>query len=175
MDLGLGLGSFPYTRKGTSPTTCPVPKGVGSSERANPELEVTQAIDWRLQVGVFGERGTWVDSTKLVALPPTLGAPGQASLPLWASVGEWDRTVLFGLGKEGGAWHWALRSQLLPLSLQVSDLLGDSPWPRAQRVKAGMASANGVGVGRAGGASCPAACRTAKQEALMWALVTGLM
>lgn len=57
-------------------------------------------------------------------LAPNQGDPGQGSLPLWASVDELDSTVLFGLGEgKGDGWHWALRSQLLPISIQVSYLL----------------------------------------------------
>lgn len=56
-----GTGAFPLSQEGElqgkdwtllimsvliSPTPSPVPKGAGSSERANPELEVTQTIEW---------------------------------------------------------------------------------------------------------------------------------
>lgn len=41
-------------------------------------------------------------------------------------MGELDSTVFSGLGEgKGGRWHWALRPQLLPGSLQVSYLLGN--------------------------------------------------
>lgn len=59
-------------------------------------------------------------------LPPNQGDPGQGSLPFWVSVDGLDSTVLFGLWeREGESWHWALRSQLFPISFQVSYLLQD--------------------------------------------------
>lgn len=115
-----------------------------------------------------------------MALPPTLGDPGKASPP-----------SLFGLGEgEGGGWHWAVRSRLLSISLQVSYLLGDPrPPPLAgEAASAGHTKGESLGglcvpssrggVAGLGGASSPAGClgcSAQKQEALMGALVTGLM
>lgn len=115
----------------------------------------------------------------------------QPCLQLWVSQspflglsGRVGQQVLRGLG-EGEGWL-ALGCEVL----QAASLLGDASWPlvqpgeggshRAHTVKAWVASAHPRGGSREGlgGASSPAGClgcSTQKQEALMGALVTGLM
>lgn len=106
-------------------------------------------------------------------LPPTLSDP------------EWTSTVFSGFEWEGGgsSWHWALRAQLLPGSLPVSYLLGDYPLAGGaedteDESMGGLCQRLGGRGERLGGASFHSGwlgCAPQKQEALMGALVTGLM